>query len=187
MDSDDLRDDLYEMGMSMSHREQRLWETIRRAFARDKTLRVGFTGTRNLNGDGEEAVVELIESCTLWGGPVGLANNGLELVHGACVGADAYASWTAHEAQWAVHAVLPEDKSRVDPEWRRWATSWEEGGIYRVRNKKIVQRADVLFVLADYPERHPKSRRSGTWQTCRMAKERDIPVKVMVQHDEDDF
>jgi len=153
----------------------------------DGVLRVGFTGTRHLEESGREALLftvrGLSEACQL-------AGLELEVIQGGCVGADTFVANAASLlaalfAPVTVHTVLPEDMSRVPPEWRSHCHTYETvTGPYRNRNKAIVKRARCLFGVADYPEEHGKSRRSGTWMTIRMGQEANIPTLVMIQHEE---
>jgi hypothetical protein len=170
--------------------EAMLAELFRVAKERDRVLHLGFTGTRHLDEYGREAIAGTI------GGFVGfVAEAGLrmEIVHGGCVGADAFAGQTGliysgvHEGGTDVHAVIPADKSRVPVDWRQHCHTYElmpPGSTYRDRNKRIVRRAQMLFAVANYPEHHGKSRRSGTWQTVRIAQEANIPIFTCIQHDE---
>lgn len=166
-------------------------ELIRALFEKaangDGVVHLGFTGTRNLSAFGKEAIVDTIrgfaEFCDLTGVR-------LEIVHGGCVGADTFAGesgliFSGAGAPIDVHTCLPEDMSRVPADWRMKCHTYEHvPGGYRARNKAIVRRADVLFGVADYPEHHGRSKRSGTWMTIRIGREAQKPVMVLVQHDD---
>ena len=54
------------------------------------------------------------------------------------------------------------------------------GTTYKDRNEAIVNRVDELYYCADYPEEDRRSRRSGTWQTVRLARGRGIPVDGII-------
>jgi hypothetical protein len=169
---------------------------IRQAKERDGVLRVGFTGTRKLDDYGREAiamtVLFFVQLCE---------NNGLdlELIHGGCVGADAFAGQSALIYSGAtsvgqgwgvkvnVHTVLPIDMSRVPADWRQHCHTWEqmpEGSKYRDRNKRIVRRADVLFGVANRPEDHGSQKYSGTWMTIRLGREANIPTFWTIQNED---
>lgn len=47
--------------------------------------------------------------------------------------------------------------------------TWMPPADYDVRNRRIVAESAELMAAPLYPEDHPLSRRSGTWQTIRMA------------------
>jgi len=167
-----------------------LAELFREAKARDGVLHLGFTGTRHLNEIGREAIANTIWAFAGWAAKEGVR---LEVVHGGCVGADAFAGQTgliysgAFPGGTDVHAVIPADMRQVPADWRQHCHTYEvmpEGSSYRDRNKRIVRRAQVLFAVADYPEDHGKSRRSGTWMTVRIAQEANIPIFSCIQHDD---
>jgi hypothetical protein len=149
----------------------------------DGVVRVGLSGTRNLDEYGREAIENVLDALDWFAQSQGVE---VEIVQGGCVGADAYAGERARMRSFRVHTILPVDRSRVPANWSSWSTSHEEGGVYRERNKKIVRRAAIVFVVADYPEDHGKSRRSGTWMTARMAKEAMKPMWTCVQHQDEE-
>lgn len=99
-------------------------------------------------------------------------------ITGACTGGDAMIGWwLLHSRPEAEHVVIvPADRSRVDPWWERFTIDAEvtviampRGTTYADRNKRLVE-ADQVFAFPEYPEADPRSRRSGTWQTARMAR-----------------
>lgn len=51
---------------------------------------------------------------------------------------------------------------------------------YRSRNLRILVHTDVLLAFPLREEDHPKSKRSGTWMTIRMARERGYKVITTV-------
>lgn len=159
-----------------------LREVSEQARKDDGVVRIGITGTRNLDATGREALTNLMAVLGIWCAREGLE---CEVIQGGCIGADAWAGEQAASCGFRVHTILPEDRSRVTANWTSWTTSHEEGGTYRERNKRIVQRAAMLFVVADYPEDHGRSKRSGTWATARMAAEAMKPLWRCVQHDDD--
>lgn len=110
-------------------------------------------------------------------------------ITGACVGGDAFIGRTLFEIfpdhQHTV--VIPADRSRVDPWWERHVHyfSGGMGGVhnapwirvihmavdttYQNRNQTLVNFSDALIGYPLYNERDARSRRSGSWQTIRMA------------------
>ena len=151
-----------------------------RAVKGDGIVRVGFTGTRQLNDDGREAIRAMLTAMRMMAERMPDAT--LEVVQGGCVGADAFVGKEAHDLGFRVHTILPDDRSQVATDWDEWSDSHEAGGGYRERNKRIVLRSALLFAVADYPERDGHSRRSGSWMTVRMAREAMLPMWLYVQH-----
>ena len=153
--------------------------------------RYGFSGTRylrDLRRAGELVVVGELEAV------LADAPERAEYTTGACVGTDAFiGAWLWRHAPRALHrVVVPADRSRVESWWlhraiREAAGSYgvevEEmgpGTSYRDRNLRIVERSDVLVAFPAYGEDDPRSLRSGTWQTVRMARRAGLEVRVVV-------
>jgi len=102
-------------------------------------------------------------------------------VTGACRGVDAFVGQSLYMLRpLARHVVVvPADRSRVDVWWVD-ATGvplpgvevieMPEGTTYRDRNHELLVDADVLFGWPTWPENDPRSARSGSWQTIRLAK-----------------
>jgi len=105
---------------------------------------------------------------------------GTRVVTGACIGVDAEVAYLAY-GTYHVHTVVPADRSRVDPQWRDYCDTFEEmpvGTTYRDRNQRIVDLSTRLIGIAQAPEDDIHSRRSGTWQTIRMARRAGKAVDV---------
>ena len=106
------------------------------------------------------------------------------VVHGACIGADELCAEIAADAGARVVAIVPPDRRLVS----RRAISLSDEVIeipsgpdgFKRRNQAIVDMVDRLLGFPLYPEDHPMSRRSGTWQTIRMGRRKGIPVHVEV-------
>ena len=104
------------------------------------------------------------------------------MVTGGCIGVDALVARMAHGGRRRVHTVVPADRSRVDPYWRKHCDTFEEldpGTTYSDRNERIVELSDRLVAFPEYPEHHNLSRRSGTWMTVRIAGRAGKPVEVV--------
>lgn len=101
-------------------------------------------------------------------------------VTGACVGIDQRVGvWLARVFPHVPQLVLvPADRSRVAMWWEAYdLTAYKitvrempPGTTYADRNREIVRYSTALAAFPQYPEDHPKSQRSGTWQTIRMAR-----------------
>lgn len=107
------------------------------------------------------------------------------LIHGACVGVDELCAKCAWDNDAAViMAVVPPNRSLVSEKAVSLSGLVEDiapgPNGYKRRNQTIVDESDRILAFPGYPEDHPKSRRSGTWQTIRMARRAGIPVRVYV-------
>lgn len=136
---------------------------------------VGFTGTRNLTPADNPLLERVVDS---------LAGDTM-VVTGACHGVDAQVATYAFTAPAGlkIHTVVPSDRSRVDPDWLGWCHTYEEmppGTTYRDRNVRIVAQSDRLIAFPDHAEDAPESRRSGTWQTVRLARKAGKPVELHI-------
>lgn len=135
--------------------------------------RVGFTGSRQMTPGMRAYIEETIEA--LPGDTI--------VVTGGCIGVDAYAASVAYRSGLEVYTILPANRELVHPLWRSVCTSYYEmpkGTTYRDRNREIVKASDRLYVVPIYPEDHPSSRRSGTWMTARIARQRGCPIYIYI-------
>jgi hypothetical protein len=134
-------------------------------------LTAGFTAARELDDQGAEVILNVLAALP----PAG------RYVTGACIGGDALIGrWLALNRPEARHIVIvPTDRSRVDMWWLKTAVRrnvlaevilMPPGTAYADRNYQIVQRSTMLFGFPAYPEDDPRSARSGSWQTIRMAR-----------------
>ena len=130
---------------------------------------VGFTGTRSITLADMPIIRQIVTA---------LPDNA-HVITGACIGVDAAVARVARQRGLHVHTVVPADRSRVDPHWRDYCTTFEEmppGTDYRARNTRIVELSTDIIAIADRAEDDPKSRRSGTWMTVRIARKAGKPV-----------
>jgi len=136
----------------------------------------GMTGTRKLEPGDHGPVADAIDRL----------NNPGVLVVGGCVGADTYAAQVAWQRGMWVHVVLPANSKLIDPQWYRYANSFEQmpdGSDYRARNQRIVDLATAAMVaFPDRAEQHGSQRRSGTWMTVRLSRKAGLPVYITVLH-----
>lgn len=157
---------------------------------------LGFTGTRYFTTTDMLTFIlvedRLHDDMGLW---TWIADHD-EFITGGCVGFDAImgatlARWpTLREARHVV--IVPADRSRVDPWWqdpdldgRVTVIEMPDGSSYRERDQAIVDRADELFYVAHRHERHGSQKRSGTWLTVRLARQKGIPLRGIVMKDEE--
>lgn len=111
-----------------------------------------------------------------------------EFVTGAAPGIDALiGADLATRYPDARHTVIvPANRSQIDPWWLRLdrQPKWleivlmGEGSSYRARNERIVTRSTELRAYPAYPEHDERSRRSGTWQTIRLARQNAVPTTI---------
>ena len=111
-------------------------------------------------------------------------------VTGACIGGDQYISTTLREMDPGAtqKIIVPADTSRVDEDWLRDITGLPGVHIvrmprctnYKDRNLRILEEAGRLVAFPFYPESDARSRRSGSWQTVRMARLREMPVETHI-------
>ena len=130
-------------------------------------LTISFTASRDLDAEGEDAIASVLTT----GIPLAAC-----YITGACTGGDAFiGGWLARRWPEAEHLVIvPADKSRVKPWYLTvpgiQAIAMPAGTTYKDRNAELVRRATAVCGFPAYPEDDPRSQRSGTWQTLRMAR-----------------
>ncbi len=149
-------------------------------------IRYGFSGSRVVNNE-QMAVIKR----TLAELPPGD-----EYTTGACVGVDDLVGrwcWRHHSS--ALHRVIvPANRSRVASWWLDQMVvdpldeedivveEMPAGTTYKDRNQRIVDCSDILLAFPAYAENDPKSSRSGTWQTIRMARRAGLEVRTIELH-----
>lgn len=101
-------------------------------------------------------------------------------VTGACQGGDAWiGAWLYVARPAAEHVVVvPYNRRQIDPWWTRTGSlplvtvrEMPPGTSYADRNRVLVDSADQVFGFPAFSEEDPRSQRSGTWQTIRMARD----------------
>ncbi len=137
---------------------------------------IGFTGTRSVSMVELPRIRQIVEALP----------EDTYVVTGACVGVDAAIARVARQRGLHVHTIVPADRSRVDPLWRDYCITSEEmpsGTTYRDRNARIVELSSRLIGIPSHAEHDPESRRSGSWQTIRMARKagKDADVHVLCE------
>lgn len=151
-------------------------------------MKLGTTGTRNIPQAWESEYVErltapdMLEWLSQFDG----------FVTGACIGwDDVFGTTMALTFPEKEHLVIvPADRSRVVEWWHAMpynnisVMEMPEGTTYRDRNMQIIENCDHLFYCAEYSEDHPKSIRSGTWMTVRIARTVDMPVDGWIINEE---
>lgn len=139
---------------------------------------IGFSGTRN---DPDPAVL-----LPVLGGLWGMKG----FISGACTGVDHHAaSWCSIVYQYPHVVVVPADHSLIHRWWEEppgfeaerapvFVEQMPDGTTYKDRNAQIAKRCTALVAFPEYPEKHPRSRHSGTWQTIRMVRTLGKPTYV---------
>jgi hypothetical protein len=135
---------------------------------------VSFTAARSLSDEAAEGVVTNVLTVHV--------PHADRYLTGGCTGGDAsIGRWLYVNRPGAEHVVIvPADRSRVDPWWedpaldglpgRVTVIEMPPGTTYEDRNARLVAEATAVFGFPAYPERDPRSRRSGTWQAIRMSR-----------------
>lgn len=145
---------------------------------------IGFTASRDLKGVDPRRMSDPLSQIEIDYPDV------KRFVYGGARGGDAaIAIWLTNFGPKALHhVIIPADRSQVAEWWKydNAAEPWpiieymSDGTTYKQRNQKIVNTVDRLIGFPEYPEEHPRSLRSGTWQTIRMAKKALIPFDVYI-------
>ncbi len=136
-------------------------------------MKIAFSGARYL--DDQQHRILMTSLGTLDG------IQGDEFTSGACVGVDCFIGrWCAERFSKVIHrVVVPANRTRVgDYSWATEVLEMPDGTTYRDRNYKMLEFADVLLAFPAYAEENLKSKRSGTWQTIREARRRNIVTVV---------
>jgi hypothetical protein len=99
--------------------------------------------------------------------------------HGDCIGADEQFHNLAITHSFAIHLHPPE--IRLKRAWCRLAElhDSESPKPYRERNQDIVNAVDLLIATPAQPEADPRSKRSGTWMTIRLARRANKPHVII--------
>lgn len=140
-------------------------------------MKYGFTGSRYINPMHFAAMDEVLTAHL----------DGVEYTTGGAVGVDTYvlrklSAWLPT----ALHRVcLPEHGSDWDNPYLELADEVIRvpdtmKHPWRSRNAAILDHSDVLLAFPLHAEEHGQSKRSGTWMTIRMARQRSIPTVVTV-------
>jgi hypothetical protein len=132
---------------------------------------VTFTGTR-WPPDG---TAELIATL-LWTLP-----SSTKLITGAAIGIDTLVAVTGLKQRFHVHAVVPATTDQADVDWLKHCTSYEvmpRGSTFRDRDTRMVDLGKRVIAFPLYPEKDPRSKRSGTWMTVRIAHKQGKQVTI---------
>jgi hypothetical protein len=146
------------------------------------TVKIGFTGGRHLNEP-------LIYGRLYMQVKRNLPPSFSKFITGGAEGADSIiGQWLVEEMPLGMFhkIIVPHNRSQVDSWWTYNDRALElkdlgylevqympEGTTYKDRNQEIVNQSNWVLGFPAYDERDPRSLRSGTWQTIRMARKAD--------------
>lgn len=150
-------------------------------------LTVGFTASRNLKGVNPRKMVSPLSELKK-----------SEFVYGGCIGGDeAIAIWlTTYGPAGSRHRVILPANRKAVAEWWKYPNAADPfplveympaGTTYKDRNQRIVDISDLVIGFPEYPEDHPKSLRSGTWQTIRMARRKGTLKQVCILREPEEW
>src|SRR5213595_1189623 len=133
------------------------------------TMIYGFSAARNIAGINKQVFyLTLINLRDVEGVVTGGARGGDRIV----------GEWMFQNHPDIPHEVIvPGNRSQVEDWWTLYGRrpnlkirSMPNRTEYRERNLEIVRRSQHLVAFPEYPELDSRSRRSGTWQTVRLAR-----------------
>lgn len=134
-------------------------------------ITVGVTGTqRGMTKDQAHQLRNVLTKIYRLYSPYG----SVWLAHGDCIGVDSEAHEIAKELGYKIRVHPPSNVKK-----RAYVTDYdvmERPQIYSIRNHDIVRSCDYLIVV---PYQDRELVRSGTWATCRYARQRDTPHTII--------
>jgi hypothetical protein len=134
---------------------------------------ITWTATRRLEEGDEPTFIRLVDA----------THPDAKHIVGGCIGGDAVLARLLYLRGRMVHVVLPADRSKVDPDWRLYCTSYQlmpEGTTYRQRDERMVDLGTRCIGICNRPERHGASIYSGAWMTVRIARAMGRPTEATV-------
>ena len=144
---------------------------------------IGFTASRGMT-DKEAAIIEA-DLTNLQESALRLIK---EWVTGGCIDGDAIIGRTmARLRPKDTHVIIvPANRAAVDEWWKDEEFSdhhielefMPPGSSYKDRNLRIVESVNGLMAYPLYAEKDERSRRSGTWQTVRLARNVQVPTRI---------
>jgi hypothetical protein len=143
-------------------------------------ISIGITGTRHKPSNKQLHSLGLLMTTTL-NTVVGIR----EIHHGCAVGIDETAHYIAKSIAGVMVYGHPGIGWNGESPYRMAIDTREFDGLYTIdtygkRNLAIVRAAQLLIACPRYPESDALSKRSGTWQTIRMARRATTPVILVI-------
>jgi hypothetical protein len=170
---------LYTMPISVTREKYADIITRAMADAGVSDIRLGITGSRELPTEPQEYHLGLLIHTAM------RLTRGDRLVHHGCAtGTDetahqyalsipdirihGYPGYGANYTTAYRMKIRPDEFTKLHPAKR-----------YGERNHDIIRASNLLIACPQYPERDPRSARSGTWQTVRLSRRSHIPAIII--------
>src|SRR5262245_60390687 len=163
-------------GLRIRTRRRGVRDMERLASMSDKTLHIGFTGTRyGMNPHQTQALYDYLQRRT--------SEGEVHFHHGDCIGADA----EAHRIAFLLGAILHVHPP-ASPIYRAYCVGPSrviryEPLPYLARNWMIVEACTILLAA---PQTDTEVRRSGTWATIRYARRQEKRVMILSRQNKRD-
>lgn len=147
---------------------------------------LGFTASRDIAGVPADRFTDYLDTCSEQSG----------FVLGGCEGGDTGISryLDAMFPYIPQTIILPANHSKVNKWWLVYEPKCKltivqvpQGTTYKDRNQAIVDPSEEFMAFPEYPESDPRSLRSGTWQTVRLAAKAGLYVYVVETRSGEDY
>lgn len=159
-------------------------ETLRGILSRTRQIfHVGITGTRESPSIPQAlALSRILNAIARQWAHGNAAITAVEIHHGMCTGTDETAHYVGRKMPDVRIHGHPGTDAKGNAPYRMPGGVFDvtdEPKIYRDRNWDIVTACGILIACPLFPEKHARSRHSGTWQTVRFARRANKPVIII--------